>query len=153
MNKMNNISNLETIDNIKLKPETFDKYYNKIVIICNDLPYNFRKKLRYLRECSGKTREKLEENSHISVQTIKEIETNNSRGYSLETIIALCIGMHLPPEFSFELLNSAGFTIENNSTEKNCIYCFILRNMYNCDIDEINAFLLANNIQPVSIDK
>ena len=93
---MNNISNLETIDNIKLKPETFDKYYNKIVIICNDLPYNFRKKLRYLRECSGKTREKLEENSHISVQTIKEIETNNSRGYSLETIIALCIGMHLP---------------------------------------------------------
>lgn len=43
MNKMNNISNLEIIDNLKLKPEIFDKYYNKIVIICNDLPYNFRK--------------------------------------------------------------------------------------------------------------
>lgn len=89
------IMEFSSIDTIKSNPELLNKDYNNISIICDGLPYNFRKLLRYLRECRGMTREKLEETSYISVQTIKEIETNKERGYSLETIIALCIGMYL----------------------------------------------------------
>lgn len=147
------IKDFESIEEIKVNPEKFGEYYNKISVICDDLPYGFRKKIRYLRECIGMTREKLEEKSYISAQTIKEIETNTKRGYSIETLIALCIGMKLPPEFSFDLLRIGGFNIENNISEKNCLYCFILRNLYNSEIDEVNEFLEKNNVEAISKEK
>lgn len=145
--------NFDHIDEMENNPQLFSKYYKNIFIICDTLPYDFRKRLRYLRECSGMTREKLEETSYISVQTIKEIETNTERGYSIETIVSLCIGMSLPPFFSFELLKIGGFNIENNTIKKNCIYCFLLRNLYDCTIDDVNNFLEVNELQPLSIKK
>lgn len=96
------------------------------------------------------TREKLEEKSYISSQTIKEIETNEKRRCSLETITALCIGMSLPPEFSFDLIKMSGFYIENYDNEKSCLYCYILRNLYDCEIDDINHILRINNFDPLS---
>lgn len=142
-----------SIDKIKSNPELLNEDYNNISIICDGMPYDFRKRLRYLRECRGMTREMLEEASHISVQTIKEIETNEERGYSLETIIALCIGMNLPPFLSFELLKIGGFNIENNMVKKNCIYCFLLRNLYDSNLDDINIFLEINELPSLSIKK
>lgn len=147
------IKSFESINDIKVHPEKFGEYYNKVSIICDDLPYNFRKKLRYLRETVGMTREQLEEKSYISSQTIKEIENNNKRGYSVETIIALCIGMKLPPEFSFDLLRIAGFNIENNGNEINCLYCFILRNLYDCGIDYVNEILKINKFPALGQEK
>ena len=147
------VYDFEIVHEIEMHPELFNKYYNKITSICSNMPYDFRKKLRYLRECTGFTREKLEESSYISVQTIKEIETNKTRGYSLETIIALCIGMKLPPGFSMELLRSGGFDIENNCTKKNSIYCYILRNLYDNSIDEVNSFLEVNTVSKLSAMK
>lgn len=143
------IRSFETIDDIKLHPEKFGEYYNKVLNVCDSSPYNFREKLRYLRESVGMTREKLEEQSYISAQTIKEIENNNKRGYLLETIMLLCIGMKLPPEFSFDLLRSAGFNIEVYDNQKNCLYCYILRNLYDCGIDYVNEILKINNISPL----
>lgn len=144
------VKNFETINEIKDNPLKYKNYYKKVLSISEKEPYNFRDKLRYFRECLGYTREKLEELSYISLQTIKEIETNDSRGYSVETIISLCIGMKLPPEFSFNLLKSGGFSVENNSIKKNCIYGYILRNLYNYEIDEINDFLKSNGVNPLS---
>lgn len=153
LKKKQKIKKFETIYNIKNSPKNFISYYNKISILHDDLPYNFRKKLRYLRESIGMTREKLEEKSYVSSQTIKEIETNNKRGYSLETIVALCIGMKLPPEFSFDLLKVSGFYIESYDNEKSCLYCYILRNLYDCEIDYINEILKVNGILPLGQEK
>lgn len=150
MKKRQKIKNFESIYEIKSYPKKFESYYSKISILCENLPYDFRDKLRYLRESIGMTREKLEEKSYISSQTIKEIETNKKRGYSLETIIALCIGMKLPPEFSFDLLKMSGFYIENYDNEKSCLYCYILRNLYDCEIDYINQILKMNNFNSLS---
>lgn len=150
MKKKQKIKSFESIYEIKSYPQNFEKYYSKISILCENLPYDFRDKLRYLRESVGMTREKLEEKSYISSQTIKEIETNKKRGYSVETIIALCIGMKLPPEFSFDLLKMSGFYIESYDNEKSCLYCYILRNLYDCEIDYINQILQINNFDPLS---
>lgn len=152
-NKKKRIMDFSNIDKMKSDPKLFHKYYHNIFVICDELPYDFRKRLRYLRECSGMTREKLEETSYISVQTIKEIEINKDRGYSIETIVALCIGMKLPPFLSFELLKTGGFDIENTMIKKNCLYCFILRDLYNETIDDINNFLEINGLQALSIKK
>lgn len=141
------------VESIKNDPKTFNDYYEKISMISRELPYDFRKRLRYLRECSGFTRERLEEFSYVSVQTIKEIENNENRGYSIETLIALCIGMRLSPFFSFDLLKVAGFDIENNMVRKNCIYAFVLRNFYDASIDEVNEFLKINHLSELTTFK
>lgn len=149
--KLNNkTKGFETVDEILSSPEKFSEYYHKVYQLLDSVPYHFRKVLRYYRECFGLTREQLEEKSYISAQTIKEIETNNKRGYSVETIIALCIGMKLPPEFSFELIKKSGYNIEDNLTKENCIYCFILRNLYHMSIDDINEFLKSNNVKELT---
>lgn len=153
MRKNQKIRHFELVHEIKSHPQYFENYYRKISILCGDLPYDFRNKLRYLRESMGMTRENLEEKSYISSQTIKEIETNQKRGYSLETIMALCIGMKLPPEFSFDLLRKAGFFIENYQNEKCCLYCYILRNLYYCGIDYVNEVLTMNQLSFLSEEK
>lgn len=150
MKKKQKIKKFESVGEIKKMPKNFEEYYDKVSVLCEELPYDFRDKLRYLRESMGMTREKLEEMSYISSQTIKEIETNKRRGYSLETIIALCIGMKLPPEFSFDLLKMSGFYIESYDNEKKCLYCYILRNLYDCEIDYVNHVLQINNFDSLS---
>ena len=150
MKKRQKVKGFESIYEIKSHPKKFENYYSKVSMLCDGLPYDFRKKLRYLRESIGMTREKLEEKSYISYQTIKEIETNKKRGYSLETIIALCIGMNLPPEFSFDLIKMSGFYIDSYDNEKSCLYCYILRNLYDCEIEDINQILEINNFDSLS---
>jgi transcriptional regulator with XRE-family HTH domain len=148
--KCNNEIWLESMDDLMSNPDIFSNYYTKIYDICNDLPYSFRNRLRYLRKCRGYTREKLEEKSNVSVQTIKQIENDAKRGYSVKTIVALCIGMNLPPEFSFELIKKGGFNIETNSGIYNFVYCYILRNMYSLSINDVNDFLLSIGIEPLT---
>ena len=142
----------ESIDEINTEPNKFKNYYIKLHNVCGDLPYDFRKRLRYLRESMGYTREKLEEKSNISAQTIKQIEINFERGYTISTILALCIGMNLPPELSFELIRKSGYNIETNSSICNCVYCYLLRNMYNCSIDDVNNFLIIIGMDPLTND-
>lgn len=139
----------ESVDDIRVNPEKFGEYYNKVSRIIETSPNNFRKRLRYLRECIGMTRERLEEKSYISAQTIKAIETNDNRGCTVETLIALCVGMNLPPEFSFDVLRRAGFYIENYDDKKSCVYCYILRNLYNSEIEYVNEILKVNGISPL----
>lgn len=142
--KNRKIKSFETIDEIKNNPKKFNDYYDKISNLIDNIPYGFRENLRYLRVELGFSRELLEERTGISSNTIKEIETNKKRGYSLETVVALCVGMNLPPDFSFELLRKAGYDIENSSNQLNCLYKFILRNLYNKKIEEVNLFLQTN---------
>jgi len=142
--KNNKNLSFETIDEITDNPKKFSDYYYKISNLFDNLPYRFRDTLRYLRKELGFSRELLEEKSGVSSRTIKEIETNENRGYTLETIIALCIGMKLPPDFSFELLKKSGFDIENSGNQTNCLYKFILRNLYNNEIETVNMFLNEN---------
>ena len=148
--KRKNINNFETVNEIIGNPKKFQNYYEKISEIYDELPYKFRQKLRYLRESLGLTREQLEEKSYISAQTIKQIENNEDRGYTVETVIALCVGMQLPPELSFDLLKMAGFSIEDSVTPINGLYCFILRNLYEQGIDSANEFLILNKEQPLT---
>lgn len=148
--KKKKIISFETIDEIKDNPKKFNDYYNKMYNIINEIPYGFRGTLRFLREELGFSRELLEERTGISSNTIKEIEINEKRGYTLETVIALCVGMNLPPDFSFELLKNSGYCIENNSNQLNCLYKFILRNLYNDKIEEVNSFLHENNRPPLT---
>lgn len=61
----------------------------------------------------------------------------------------MTLGMNLPPEFSFDVLRRAGFYIENYDDKKSCVYCYILRNLYNSEIEYVNEILKVNGISPL----
>lgn len=128
----------------------FSQYCRNIIVINKNLPYDFRTRLKYFRKQLNLTREKLSELSYISEQTIKQIENDERRGYTLETVISLCIGMNLSPDLSIPLIESSGYSISYNSSKLIVAYNYILRNMYYCSIDEVNQFLEKNKLKKLS---
>lgn len=129
---------------------SFNQYCRDIIVISKNLPYDFRTRLKYLRKQLNLTRSELSEVSYVSEQTIKQIENDEKRGYTLETIISLCIGMKLPPELSISLIESGGYCINYNVSKNMIAYNYILRDLYNKPIDEINNFLKENKLKPLS---
>ena len=49
-------------------------------------------------------------------------------GYTLDQVIAVCIGLHIPPEYSFDLIEKAGFRLRN--TPEHLVYKSVLQTMY-----------------------
>ena len=92
-----------------------------------DLPGSFSGTLIAHMKRTGITREKLAEESTMSDTTIKHMRTSE-RDLTLDQVIAVCIGLHIPPEYSFDLIEKAGFRLRN--TPEHLIYRSILQTMY-----------------------
>lgn len=67
---------------------------------------------------------------------------------SKATAISLCIAMHLTIEETEMLLNTLGISLSMSDLSDVIVKSFILNEIY--DIDELNLFLLENNLKPVS---
>lgn len=92
-----------------------------------DIPGSFSGTLIAHMKRTGITREKLAEESMMSDTTIKRMRTSE-RDLTLDQVIAVCIGLHIPPEYSFDLIEKAGFRLRN--TPEHLIYRSILQTMY-----------------------
>lgn len=75
----------------------------------------------------GITRDRLAEEAMMSGTMIKRMRTSE-RDLTLDQVIAVCIGLHIPPEYSFDLIEKAGFRLRN--TPEHLIYKSILQTMY-----------------------
>lgn len=71
----------------------------------------------------GITRDRLAEEAMMSGTMIKRMRTSE-RDLTLDQVIAVCIGLHIPPEYSFDLIEKAGFRLRN--TPEHLIYKSIL---------------------------
>lgn len=67
---------------------------------------------------------------------------------ALDSVIAICIGLHIPICCSLELINLCGYALIPSKLDR-CYY-FILSRYELFDIDKANNFLIENNLQPVS---
>lgn len=82
--------------------------------------------LHYLMKDQKMTVEHLEETSLISTRTIIRLSNDPDYGVTREHIVALSIGLTLPPIISMELLRKAGLTMKNtlrHNTVNNFISC------------------------------
>ncbi len=121
---------------------------NRISAIMTELPAGLGATLVYHMERLKITKEKLEELSNVSISTIQRIRSKNCPSVSLQSIIALCIGMSLDPELSEDMVEKAGYRLRN--TPEQTIYKIILRNMRMASIDTCNAALVASKMQPLT---
>jgi hypothetical protein len=81
----------------------------------------------------------LEERSGISGRTISRFRTEENREYSIDQVIAICIGLHLPPWLSRGLIERAGYVLRNSKQHQ--AYQFVLDCLFMDSIDDVQRFL------------
>ena len=115
---------------------------NKII---NEMPGSFSGSLKYIMEKKGYTEELLSEVSWISLSTIKQYRQKEEKEKTLKTVIALCIGLHLHPWITEELIRKAG--IVPKATKQDGAYKFLYTTHYKDSIEDCNIYLRSQNLQ------
>lgn len=124
------------------------KTYNKdLSALMQNLPNSFKGALKELMIWSAVKVEGLAEQSGISPRTIQRMRNEDDYETTLETVIALCIGMKLPPEASYFLIDKSGFTLTHS--EKHMAYRFLLNGYYTHTVYECNDLLAGFGVEPL----
>lgn len=111
-------------------------------------PMEFPAALHYLMKDQKMTVEHLEETSLISTRTIIRLSNDPNYGVTREHIVALSVGLTLPPIISVELLRKAGLAMKNTTLHNT--YLMILYEMYSSTIELVNDFLASLGIAPLT---
>lgn len=85
--------------------------------------------------------------SKISERTIGAMRNKSDYRPKLQNLIAICIGMHLKPSYSYRLLETAGYRLTN--TYSDTIYKYLLDNFYMYDVESCNKFLIKAKMKPL----
>lgn len=119
----------------KLKNET-----GKLQRIQKEIPPTFPEALKYHMKRRNYTVEGLASDSLIGPRTIQSLRNDENYPYSIPLVAALCLGMHLHPQFSDDLLEKAGLKL-TKTNEQHIVYRFLLDNCYKASIHECNEVL------------
>ena len=119
----------------KLSPQERIRKMNEVL---DSLPRSFPKALCYVMELAGMTIEELEWASKVSSRTISRYRTGETKSYSEDKIVAMCVAMRLPPWLSRELIK-AGVGLSETPRQRMCM--MILNCMYTASIDEVQTIL------------
>ncbi len=112
--------------------------------ILNELPGSFSGSLRYHMAQKGYTEELLAEEADVSVSTVKQYRQKEDKEKTLKTVIALCIGMHLHPWLTEDLIRKAGLTLK--ATKMDGALRFLYTFHYKDTIDECNKYLRSQGL-------
>jgi len=112
------------------------------------LPSSFSGTLDAHIKRRGYTNEQMEERTLISERTIREYRNNIEVKPTLQSVLALCIGLNLQPQFAFDLLDKAGHNI-NSFVGMNFIYSYLIYNHHMENIYLWNEKLSKGNMDPL----
>lgn len=119
--------------------------------VLNNLPHDFSDAFVALTNWRDIPVEKLAEESMLDVRTIRRLRNEPDYTATKETIVALCIGLHLPPPLNFELLAKAGYCLSN--TPLDLMYRFLLTYNWAYSLDICNKYLTSQNMKPLGRKK
>lgn len=111
----------------------------KIAKIQQELAGGFGATLKYHMKRLKVTVEKLEELSLVGYKTIQTMRNNEAVNKSLRNVVAICIGLHLHPLLSEDLIRKSGNAFK--STEEDFVLQFLVHNHYKASIYECNELL------------
>lgn len=108
--------------------------------ILAEVPSSFCGTLDYHVKRRGYTNEKMEERTGISSRMIQDYRNKKDAKPTLQSVLALCIGLNLHPSFSYDLINKAGYNIMA-ANEEYLIYRYLIDNHHMENIYMWNAKL------------
>ena len=126
------------------KKQLFSKYK-----VLEEVPRSFPEALVYYMKERGVTVEELSTQSSVDTRTISRLRNELSRTPKIETIIAICIGLHLAPRQSEYLLDLIGYSIKNSPREDYMLYDIVLTSLFEKSIEVCNNFLMDYGVQPL----
>lgn len=115
--------------------------------IYNELPNSYTSSLKMVREWKKVTFKELEERTMLSERTIRRIVNGEEPG-SINSIILICLGLHLPPEISNHIIDKSPFSLNNNN-QSHLWYRFALTHLSGHTMDEIRSFLHQHGADPL----
>lgn len=126
--------------------------YNKeLSEIIKKLPGSFKDSLKTLMTWKEKTVEGLAESTFLDPRTIQRMRNNDDYEPSLETIVAVCIALQLPPAASYALINRSVHKL--GVSEKHFAYDFLIRSWYTKPLLECNEMLQRLGFEPLTKEK
>lgn len=141
--KFSNGQNTETPSNI----ETLRTRNTELAELARNLPSSFTGTLKALMEWQNITVEALAERCGMSPKTIQRLRNDEECKTTLETIVALCIGLKLPPITSYDLIGKSRFSFI--ASEKHMAYRFLLDGYYIHTLPECNDLLVRLGVAPI----
>ena len=115
--------------------------------VYNELPNSYTSSLKIVREWKNVTYKELAERILINERTIRRIVNGEEPG-SINSIILICLGLHLPPNISSHIIRNSPFSLNFNN-DSHIWYNFALTHLYPKSMDEIRAFLQEHGADPL----
>jgi hypothetical protein len=116
--------------------------------IAEDLPGSFGKSLVLLMKWRGINIEKLGEKALLDTRMIQRMRNDDTRNWDIKKLVAVCVGLNLPPALSLALIDKAGLKFRPG--EEQFICAQILSTRYNSTIHECNELLELAGFSPLS---
>ena len=127
----------EAFDSLNSMAEVFkDEMWD----IYKNLSPNFSEALKQLRAWRGYTQSYLAEKALISEKTIRRLENTENATTDVETIVAICIGLALPPMLANKFILTTGYNLQINN-DKYIAYNFLIQHSSGKNIHECNEML------------
>ena len=117
--------------------------------LMEDMPMTFHGALSYIMK-GRVTVDELTKRIPLSRSTILRLRTEERKSYDLDQVIALCVGLHLPPWLSGILLEKAGLTVKRYGPYG--YYGTILDCFYMDTIEEVQQFLKDNDFDELKLN-
>lgn len=137
-----NLDVLEQAQQMKSDQEGLKQVLNEIASL------NFGDALKLLMAHPPKTTvEQLAELSGLSDKTI--LRMRKSEPVTIQSIVAMCIGLHLHPEISTSMLQKQGYSL-GPSVEIHMIYKTLLCNCNTKSVEECNELLINANFESLT---
>ena len=116
--------------------------------LMEEMPLSFHGALAYIMK--GRTTvDELVKRIPISRRTLLRLRTEERKSYKLDQIIAICIGLHLPPWLSEILLDKAGLSVKRYGAYG--YYGTILDCFYMDTIQDVQKYLSENGYEPLGL--
>lgn len=114
--------------------------------VLQKMPATFGAALIYLMDWTEISEEALAENALISTKMVQRMRNDPNYPKNIDSVVAICIGMHLPPELSNALISRSGYSLRLAQSEAHLMYNFFLNHLYMRTIHECNDMLIAKNL-------
>jgi len=102
-------------------------------------PATFNDALKLFMKQKKVTIEELADRVNLSSRTIQYMRNDEDCTPTIQHVVAICIGLHLMPSYSYQLLDLSGYSLKSSKQHKT--YRFLLDTAYMHSVDECNEFL------------
>jgi len=114
-----------------------------------ELPGTFGAALKMVMKWRGITNEALAEKALVEPMMIQRMRNDYDQDWSIKKLVAVCIGLRLPPYVSMPLIQKSGAGFKNGN-EEHIVCQHILTTRYNSTVHECNELLTEAGYSPLS---